>query len=383
MRNIRPIPVNIGGPVDPKHLVGRDREVDRVFRAFESVGVVLTGERRMGKTSLARLVADRARSMGWEVVWVSGEGVTTAGEFSARLVSQLDATGGRLTRAVEALRGRWGFKAAGFEIAPADEPRFLDEVLANSVAAADSRMLLVLDELPILARELERRQPGDGLAMLHTLRRQRQEHPHRLRILCLGSIGFHHVVRGESDGSLNDLDKQRLGPLSSDDATYLSACLIEGSGLATTDAPAVARAISREVEGVPFYVHRFVYSALERAGAAPIAPEDAWALVEAAIADPDDPWELRHYRKRIPRYFGDDARLADATLSALARSESGATLNQIAGLLDAQPAVAPVDCEQVRDVVERLESDHYLVREGQLRRFAFSLVRRAWLANQD
>jgi hypothetical protein len=30
-------------------------------------------------------------------------------------------------------------------------------------------------------------------------------------------------------------------------------------------------------------------------------------------------------------------------------------------------------------MLERLEDDHYLVREGSTRRFAFVLVRRAWI----
>jgi hypothetical protein len=44
----------------------------------------------------------------------------------------------------------------------------------------------------------------------------------------------------------------------------------------------------------------------------------------------------------------------------------------------ATSTAAPVDHDLLRDVIERLIDDHYLVYEGESLRFAFDLVRRAW-----
>lgn len=192
--------------MDPEHIVGREAELQRIFHAFDSVGVVLTGERRLGKTSLASLVARDAERIGWDVVRQSAQGYTTLADFGAALISRLEDTQGPVRRVAAQLKGRWTLKAPGIEISPAMAPRLLEDVVNTAVGATHARLLLILDELPVLARDLERMRPGDGMAMLHLLRRLRQEHPERLRMLCLGSIGFHHAVRGWSQGALNDLE---------------------------------------------------------------------------------------------------------------------------------------------------------------------------------
>ena len=59
-------------------LVGRDAELSALEDALLSVGrersgglVLLAGEAGMGKTRLAHELAERARSLGWEVMWGS------------------------------------------------------------------------------------------------------------------------------------------------------------------------------------------------------------------------------------------------------------------------------------------------------------------------
>jgi hypothetical protein len=377
---IRPIPLNTGGPTDPEHMVGREAELRRIFDAFGSVGVVLTGERRLGKTSLAMLVALEARRIGWDVIRQSAEGYTTLEQFSTALVSRLDEAKGRWAKAARALRERWTLKAPGVQIAPAAAPRLLEDVVTTAVKASDERLLLVLDELPVLARELERVHPGSGIAMLHMLRRLRQEHPNRLRMLCLGSIGFHHAIRGESQGALNDLDPQRLGPLAQGDATYLAACIF-CHARAPQEYVKLAPVIAEQSEGAPYYVHQLVADVL-RDHPRGCAAADVERIVAAAIADPDNRWDLRHYVDRIESYYGHDAPLARAVLDAVATEPSGLSLAELLPQLAAHGELAPIDDERVRDVLRRLDADHYLARDGERRKFAFSLIRRAWIGHR-
>jgi hypothetical protein len=70
---IRRIAMNVGGPID-RSTSCREIERARIFDAFASVGVVPTGERRLGKTSPARLVERHACERGWNVVRQSAEG---------------------------------------------------------------------------------------------------------------------------------------------------------------------------------------------------------------------------------------------------------------------------------------------------------------------
>lgn len=379
MLELRPIPLNSGGPLDPAHVIGREREVGEVFRSLESVGVVLTGERRMGKTSLARVVERDALERGWTVLWQSAEGFTSVAELSEALINGMSALDGKLANAMRAVLARMDIKLGPLTIDPGRADRVLDAVIAEAVAASAPRLLLVIDELPLFVRELDRRRPGDGAAALHLLRRLRQQHSARLRMLCLGSVGFHHVAR-DALGALNDLERHRLGPLDHGDAAYLARCLLLSAGFAPPDEARLAEVISSEVEGVPFYVHRLVAELLR--GSPEACTEGAVRdVVAKALRPPDDPWELRHYRDRVRPYYGDDAPIARAVLDALAAAPAALSLSDIEPRV-ATTAAAPVDREQLADVAERLVDDHYLVYDDDDGlRFAFELVRRAWRAH--
>ncbi len=335
----------------------------------------------MARRRSRRLWHSRLGRIGWDVIRQSAEGYTTLEAFSTSLVSRLDEAKGWGAKAARALRERWTLKAPGVQITPVLAPRLLEDVVTTAVRSSDARLLLVLDELPVLARELERVQAGTGMAMLHTLRRLRQEHPRRLRMLCLGSIGFHHAIRGESQGALNDLDPQRLGPLSQGEATYLAACIFRHAHAPPGYERDLAPAIARVSEGAPYYVHQLVADVL-RDHPRGCVTADVERIVDAALADPDNRWDLRHYVDRIEPYYGGDAPLARAVLDAIASEPSGLSLIEVTSQLAANRELAPIDDERVRDVLRRLEADHYLVRDGDRRRFTFALIRRAWIAHR-
>jgi broad specificity phosphatase PhoE len=335
----------------------------------------------MGKTSLASLVAIEARRRGWTVVQLSAEGRRDLDALASSLAVEFERHHGALRRAARAVGERTTLNFGAATITPGTyEPRF-EEVVEAAEAAADGRLLLILDELPLFARDLNAHTPTtqEGTAALHVLRRLRQTHT-GLRMLCLGSVGFHHVVR---DGSavLNDTERVQLQPLASTgtdpDAQYLARCLLHGArGVDLVDPRDVANTIAEEVDGVPFYIHKVVAAAEARGGK---IDGDAVRSIVASALSTGDAWHLRHYRERVVPYYGNQAVLAQAALDAIARAGSPLDLPSICRRIATDPDVAPVDPERVRDVLERLEDDHYLVREGSQRRFAFELVRRAWI----
>ncbi|PRC50185.1 hypothetical protein C6A85_70795, partial [Mycobacterium sp. ITM-2017-0098] len=70
----------------------------------------------------------------------------------------------------------------------------LDELLDRAIRRARGRILaLFIDEVSVLARNLERAHAGAGDTFLHLLRRVRQENPGKVATVLSGSIGFHHV----------------------------------------------------------------------------------------------------------------------------------------------------------------------------------------------
>ncbi|MFN8096940.1 MAG: ATP-binding protein [Dermatophilaceae bacterium] len=381
-RPVRPMPLSLGGIPDLRNVIGRDEQADTIAGLLRtSHGVVLTGDRRVGKTSLARLVEMRLAAAGVRVARTSAQRESLADFARALHEAVLAATPtGAARRELE----RW---SVGVEFGPLTLERdrvsaSLDDLVTRATAGHDDvSLVLVIDEVPELARLIDAREPGSGGALLGTLRRLRQERSGRLSMLLLGSIGFHHVS-DDAPGTLNDLIQEPVGPISHDDATYLARCLMLGSGVTPVDDAAVADRIATTAEDVPYYVQQIVFALSRRRGA--VVPDHVDAVVAAALTDPGDPWNLRHYLQRIEPYYGTaDAEAVATVLDCFAASTaplSADDVRQAAAVAGLEPQ--PSRARLVR-WIEKLEQDHYLHRVDIARsRWRSALIRRAWLAGR-
>lgn len=367
----------VGGVVPTEDVVGRVRESNEVLASLPHSGAVLVGDRRHGKTSLARLVQRMAAEAGAVVVSVSAERETYA-EFVSALLAEL----GRLDPAwaQELAKIRLTLTAGPVQLhRDARAAATLDELLDRTIRRADGRILaLFIDEVSVLARNLERAAPGSGDTFLHLLRRVRQDNPGRVATVLSGSIGFHHVS-ADAPSTVNDIPKIAVGPIRSDHATYLAECLLLGTGTPTTDRHDVAAAIAAAAENVPYYIQHLVAAARKSwqdTGVAPY-PELIDLLVLDAIANPHDPWDLRHYRDRLPHYYGADAPAIAGLLDIYAHASSALPVDTV--LMRLRSEGSPIgDRAQLVSAIERLTLDHYLTRAGDADRFSSPLLQRAW-----
>ena len=371
-----------GGIPDLADLVGRDEEVEAVLRSFHGHGALLTGDRRHGKTCLTRLVEHASDRAGHHVVRVSAERASLD-DFVEALADAFVDSGPAYRREVD----RWQLSVRAGAVAGErrSSPRSLDKLVRAALAAhRDELLVLSIDEIPVLAKSMEENEGGSGAALLHLLRRLRQEYSGRLVMVLCGSIGFHHVT-DDALGAVNDVEKLPVGPLRDADAVYLARCLLLGEGIAATDEAAVGSAVARGAEGVPYYVHQLVKSLRQLNGRErrPVEPADVPRAIDAALTDSDDPWDLRHYRDRLPSYYGHDAELVAELLDIYAGASAPLSVDEANRLLGASTALEtrPGRSALVR-LVERLEADHYLARRGDASAFASELVRRAWVTHR-
>jgi len=379
-----PIVPNLGGPVDPASHVGHGVEYDEAQAALSGGGCVLTGDRRMGKTSLlAKLEADLS-AVGHVVVRVSGErsDPATFGDDLLHALQRHSVLRDELTRwQVKVDVGYGGIRfVRDPDRGPVRAPPDTDDLLAWAAGrvgrAVGRRLVVMIDEVSVLVGTLEQQAQGRGAGLLHDLRRARQEIP-GLAIVLSGSIGLHHVVTDAT--ALNDIPKVRVGPLARPDAEELAFRLLAGAELAATDPAAVAAAMAEATDGIAFYLHHLAHAA-RRLGRA-VEPGDAERLVTGALLDVDDRWNLGHYLARIKPYYGPDEPLALALLD-LAADGDARTVDELARLV----AAVEVDPRPTRDdvarVTESLAADHYLtVVPAQLPPtygFSSSLLLRAW-----
>jgi hypothetical protein len=371
-----PIAANPGGPVDPEDHIGHDVELHTVLRSTADVGALIVGDRRMGKTSLLRKV-ERVLAPEHVVLRISAE-TDDVDLFAGRLLESLrkhSAFADELARWSADIDVTWrGIRLRRQGGAGSEADQSWDDLFRWAAArAAPARLVVLLDEIAVLVAAIERQRPGGAMEFLRSLRRPRQDLDNLAMVLA-GSVGLHHAV--PDSAPVNDLHTVRVGPLAFDDAVFLGRCLILGEAIAVSDDTAVAEAMARAADSVPFYIHLLAVAATRADGV--LDPAGVVALRDAALSDPDDPWKLRHYRERLADYYGDRRTLAMHVLDLYAGAEQPLDIDDVAaGLAAVELDDRPTRDELIR-LVEQLESDHYLRRTANADTFSSLILRDAW-----
>ena len=379
---------NPGGQLAPAEVVGRDALIANLWRVLERQSVVLTAERRHGKTQVIKKMLAEPPP-GKLPVYHDLEGVRTPMEFVEIVLEDVERFLSRWERTAEGVRvllGKLGGAQAGpLKLPPAVAPhwkRLLGEIMADLVRHQEGRQVVFLwDELPLMMDNISQ-SAGERTAMelLDTLRALRQSHP-GLRMVYTGSIGLHHVLAalrtaGYINPSTNDMKTVEVEPLAPPDARQLAAALLQGEELAVAQPGAAATAIADEASNVPYYIHHIVDDLATQG--MPVEPTVIHELVERRLRDPQDAWELRHYLERVPRYYQKElAPLANRVLDLLAHAEEPMGFSRLSQLLEGQGATPGV--ETIRELLRLLQRDHYVVQDAQNGyRFRLPLIQRAW-----
>ena len=385
---------NPGGQIDLKSVIGRSQVIQLTWDTLEQQSIVITAERRIGKTTvIKKLKAEPAQ--GWVPVFQDLERCHTAREFAMAVYKEvhqfLSGKGKVARRAKEWLTALGGVEIGGVLTLPDKTEASWKDILTRSIEdlvhendASGSRLLFLWDEMPFMLANIRDRE-GEHTAMevLDLLRALRQTHP-ALRMIITGSIGLHHVLtslkeKNYANSPVNDMARIEVTPLALADAKELALRLINGEALVSKDKAAAATAIAKEADHFPFYIHHIV-RALKVKGL-PAEPEAVVRVVAGQLIDSNDPWKLLHYRERIPIYYGGDAKAVIAILDELATAGKTASTNDLLSMLKASSQFD--DREQLLRLLSLMERDHYLQRhnDGSFG-FRFPLIRCWWQINR-
>lgn len=94
---------NPGGYIPPDEVLGRDKLIQRLWRILERQSLVLSAERRMGKTCVINKMRAEAPE-GKLTIYRDLEGIQTAGEFAQTVFEDVDEYLTTLNRAAEGAR---------------------------------------------------------------------------------------------------------------------------------------------------------------------------------------------------------------------------------------------------------------------------------------
>jgi hypothetical protein len=379
---------NPGGVLASNEVVGRDQLISDIWRALEVQSVVLTSERRIGKTSVIRKMADEVSSAETLVILRDIEGLRTPEEFVEAIYADVEK---QLNKVDRAKLGLWRLleKLGGSQIVDVKLPAIrvhwkglLTALFEDLFAAEQRRIIFFWDELPLFIFNVVR-SSGENAAMelLDVLRSLRQQH-RRLRMVFTGSVGIHQVINtlkksGYANDPTNDMAIIEVPPLSPSDGRSLAEQLLIGEHLSSaTHLSELGSEVADAVGHIPYYIHVLISRMRSRGDF--VTVEEIRYERDSMIQDPNDPAHFSYYEERLKTYYSAlDARLGQFALDVLCAASAPLTFEELTNLV--RYKVDTVDDDNMRDVLKVLIKDHYLQRDRDGRySFRYSIVQRWW-----
>ena len=396
---MRPI---LGGNVPPSKVIGRDAFIRKMWQNLENQSVVLVAERRIGKTSVIRKMAEEPEE-GWHPIFMLVEGLRSPTEFITRIVDQVSPILSGRKRGWVRLRQIYehvgGQKVGTWELPELKQnwKRILAGMLEDVRDSFDERVVFFWDELPLMVSNIkDDHGPQVAMELLDVLRDHRvADDSGKLRMVFTGSIGLHLVVsellhRGYRNDPTNDMVTFSLEGLDPEHATELARQGLEAlarDGDIALEAPAegLAAAVAKATDGLAYYVNYCVDRMTELDG--PIGLRHVPEAIDSLILDPEDTAHFAHYAERIEVYYVYDeaaVELAFAILKILCHADEEMSE---AAIRDGVAVEVELTSENLlQKTLALLVKDHYLVRTvrdgGRSYRFKYGIVRRWWLKNR-
>ena len=383
--------INPGGRLDTKDVIGRDNEIDRYWHVLQRQGLVLSAERRIGKTHILFKMREECQS-GYLPFYQDLEAVHSIADLVRSIYETVQQSLSTLPN-VKAHIAKWSTllpnKIGGIDLPTADASWqvLLAEAFDDLINIADdkTRILMLWDEFPLMLHNLQRRAGQDtAIQLLDHLRALRLARADRLRFLFTGSIGLHLVLRslreaGNTNDPVNDMLSLTVPPMAHRDTCALAEALLRETRAAPAHLRRLASEIAKHVGGFPYYVHHVV-DQLDQLRRQPKL-EDVSTAVDHLVYDPHDPANLNYYVTRLSSYYADDQRvLALLVLDTLARQPSPTHVPELLNLCKHRdPTLAE---EQLRETLTVLSEDHYIERTkratGVACDFRWPLIKKWW-----
>ena len=254
--------INPGGRLDTKDVIGRDGEIARYWQVIERQGLVISAERRIGKTHIVLKMRDECRS-GYLPFYQDLEAVHSIPDLIRAVYGtvQQSLSASSNLELLPSLKLKLGAFVAKWssllpsKISGVDLPTggstwqvILSEAFDDLIGIADNQVILLLwDEFPLMLHNLQRRAgPDAAIQLLDHLRAIRLRHAGSLRLLFTGSIGLHLVLRslrvvGNTNDPVNDMLSLTVPPMAHQDTTNLAAALLEETRASRYPDPRLSR----------------------------------------------------------------------------------------------------------------------------------------------
>ena len=376
-----------------------DREAElEILKARVRGGnhVLLTGQRRMGKTSILRELGRRLMCDGWVFLFVDLKGAASPEDAIADIAQEAFPHRPITSRFAVSIR-RWfadrieEVSASEFRLKvraglDAGSWRRYGNRLLRDCANQEKPVLLVIDEVPIfLKRMLERDgSPARVDEFLSWLRAAIQALGQNSPVLILsGSIGLGPLVRrlGIPD-RINHLDPFRLGPWDRETSVACFDRLAESHELLVESGVAGAVYDSLGM-GIPQHVQSFFARLREHATMQErdrVTVENVAEVYRNRLLGPSGQSDLVHYETRLKEAFDDESYTLAMEIVAEAANEGAFTPGAERSLAALYGELVDDVSVRIADALEVLAHDGYLEAGNDGYRFQSRLLKDWWSA---
>ncbi len=393
--------MRLGSKAEGADFFDRVTERDDLWRYLEGNHIVLSGPRRLGKTSLLQRLADEAEEKGLMARLVDVEGINSAEAFVGALArtfpdesitGYLKAAGKKASdwlariHKIEA-KGPGGI-GGGVEMRAMPQapwavaaPKLQDRLSAPP-------LLILIDEFSVFLDKLITRDPVEAESLLGWLRAWRLSSGVACRFVFTGSIGLNYLLEQHKFSTrFNDCYDFRLGPFKQKAALAMLVEVSDREGWRAEDA-ALTHLCKRTGWLSPFYLNLLLASSIEAAR----DREEESGSAERVLtqADIDDGYDrllasrsrFIHWYQRLERDLAEpEFSFALAILGALAKTDEGLTRKQLLARLQRRESDPDKRAATLGRLLLKLEEDGYLDTGGERILFLSFLLRDYWRRN--
>lgn len=360
---------------------GRERFIEQLWACLGTDNVLLLAPRRFGKTGAMCQLLDAPRAP-FQPLYMDVEHLESPADLIIELLAALRQSNlfapivnalwegskdfGRYLRGLVSQVDLGSLKVHMRE--ETDVPvnwRAYGDRLMRLLVREDRRLLLLLDEFPIMVHHMSLRDPRELEQFMRWFRAVRVAPETTTRFLIGGSINL--VPTLDAIGlvdTVNDLAIQHLPPFDAGTAERFVVDAMTANGV---ELPREVRGRIVAILGTPIpYLLSVLMTALldrHRTSGAPITVEMVDDVFETELLGRTTPF-FRHYYSRLQDYYpSDEARQAKAILGLLSRSDSAVTRDTLYQAYLRVTGLQPVanTAEQFHQLMQKLENDFYVL----------------------
>lgn len=398
------------GTIKDEKIIGRDKDIINILKSLRAQSITVEEIRRMGKTLLLRkleyscnndLIPEFSTD-NFRAVYFSLQGKRNLGEVIDLLMTKLKEFTKwykidfsktydfikNITGAIKVSAGSADVSINLPELKTSWKDIFfkLLEDISNTLEKDNQKLILILDELPIMLWDwYKAKRYDEAIELLDILRERRQELEQKgLRFIYCGSIGIKVILQtlrdelGYTGEPTNDMIEYNLKPFSIEESNFLMECyILSGFEIDDADKANLLEKIHHFSNGLPFYIAK-LFIIIQNEFDNKITSANIDKSYDLILNDPKYQSAFKQLKERLETYYSKNAKLMIKVLSVIAKNTDEIKESEVISQIEDTD-------ENAKEILYALVEDHYLSRitkEGErIYNFKYKIFKEWWRIN--